>query len=104
MRSEPDTFELPPSGPLERTSKDTALRRTVAIAARAVGMLALLTVITGVAYPLAVTAIAQAFFADEANGSLLVDDGKVRGSVLIGQSFESPKYFWGRLSATKPVP
>src|SRR5258708_217671 len=66
----------------------------------AAGSLLALTVITGVAYPLLVTGIAQAAFPHEANGSLVVQDGKTVGSQLIGQSFDDPKYFWGRLSAT----
>jgi K+-transporting ATPase ATPase C chain len=64
--------------------------------------LILFTVITGVAYPLAVTGIAQAVFPYPANGSLIVKDGKVVGSALIGQPFDDPKYFWGRPSATSP--
>jgi K+-transporting ATPase ATPase C chain len=70
----------------------------------AVVSLLLLTALTGVAYPLVVTAIAQLAFRDRANGSLIVKDGKVIGSRLIGQPFDDPKYFWGRLSATAPVP
>jgi K+-transporting ATPase ATPase C chain len=64
----------------------------------------LLTVITGVIFPLAVTGIAQAVFPHQANGSLIVQDGKTLGSELIGQSFDDPKYFWGRLSATGTFP
>jgi potassium-transporting ATPase KdpC subunit len=64
----------------------------------------LLTVITGVLYPLAVTGIAQTFLKDQANGSLLFENGRPVGSSLIGQSFDDPKYLWGRLSATSPVP
>jgi len=65
--------------------------------------LALLTLITGVAYPLVVTAIAKVAFPSQAGGSLIVDkDGKVLGSRLIGQPFDDPKYFWGRPSATSP--
>jgi len=66
----------------------------------AVVMLLALTVITGIAYPLLITGIAQAAFPRQANGSLLVRDGKTLGSSLIGQPFDDPKYFWGRLSAT----
>lgn len=62
-------------------------------------MLALLTLITGVIYPLAVTGIALAFFPHQANGSVIVIDGNAYGSELIGQQFDDPKYFWGRLSA-----
>ncbi len=59
----------------------------------------LLTVVTGVIYPLVVTGIAQLAFLHQANGSLIVIDGKTYGSELIGQQFDDPKYFWGRLSA-----
>jgi K+-transporting ATPase ATPase C chain len=68
----------------------------------AVLMLLWLSVLTGVAYPLLVTGIAQAVFPSQANGSLIVRDGKAVGSSLIGQPFDDPKYFWGRLSATAP--
>jgi K+-transporting ATPase ATPase C chain len=66
----------------------------------AVGFLVLLTVLTGVIYPLAVTGVAQALFRHQANGSLVSDNGRVIGSELIGQPFSDPRYFWGRLSAT----
>jgi len=65
----------------------------------AIAILALLTLMTGVAYPAAVTAVAQLAFPNQANGSLIVVDGQTVGSTLIGQSFSQPKYFWGRLSA-----
>ena len=68
----------------------------------AVMLLLLMTVITGVLYPLAATGLAQLIFPQQANGSLIVKDGKPVGSVLIGQSFTDPKYFWGRPSATTP--
>ena len=64
----------------------------------------LLTIITGLLYPLAVTAVAQVVFPQQANGSLILKDGKPIGSTLIGQPFDDPKYFWGRLSATGPFP
>jgi len=67
-------------------------------------MLLIFTVITGVIYPLAVTGIAQVVFPKQANGSLIVIDGKTYGSELIGQQFDDPKYFWGRLSATGDFP
>jgi K+-transporting ATPase ATPase C chain len=63
-----------------------------------------LTLVVGVLYPLAVTGIGQAAFADQASGSLILRDGKPVGSTLIGQSFSAPGYFWGRPSATGPMP
>lgn len=66
----------------------------------AILVLVLLTIVTGVAYPAAVTAVAQAVFPNQANGSLVsTADGRVIGSSLIGQAFSDPKYFWGRPSA-----
>ncbi|HEY5263527.1 MAG TPA: potassium-transporting ATPase subunit KdpC [Steroidobacteraceae bacterium] len=64
----------------------------------------LMTLVTGVAYPLIVTGIGKIFFPDQVSGSLLMRDGKAVGSALIGQSFQDPKYFWGRVSATTPMP
>ena len=71
---------------------------------QSVRMLVVMTVITGVGYPLLVTGIGQALFADQANGSLIVEGGKARGSALIGQPYSDPKHFWSRASATSPMP
>jgi K+-transporting ATPase ATPase C chain len=62
-----------------------------------------MTLLTGVVYPLLVTGVAQAAFPEKANGSLIQDEGGVRGSALIGQPFDEPKYFWSRPSATSPA-
>jgi len=68
----------------------------------AVISLVLFTLLTGLIYPYAVTGVSQLIFPTKANGSLIQNDGKVAGSVLIGQPFSDPKYFWGRVSATGP--
>lgn len=69
----------------------------------AIRVFIVLTILTGVLYPLAVTGIAQTAFKEKANGSLITQDGKRVGSHFIGQAFDDPKYFWGRPSATSPV-
>ena len=66
--------------------------------------LAFFTVLTGIAYPLVVTGVAQAAFHHQANGSLIEKNGKVVGAELIGRQWDDPKYFWGRLSATGRKP
>src|SRR5437667_8411001 len=70
----------------------------------AIVSLVVFTVVTGAAYPVLVTVIAQLVFPNQANGSLIVKGGKPVGSRLIGQPFDDPKYFWGRPSATSPFP
>ena len=70
----------------------------------AVSLFVLLTAVTGIVYPLAVTGVAKVAFPEAADGSLIVKDGKAVGSRLIGQNFTDPKYFWGRPSATGPMP
>ena len=69
----------------------------------AVSLFVVLTVTTGILYPLIVTGIAKVAFPDAANGSLIVKGGKPVGSRLIGQNFSDPRYFWGRPSATSPM-
>ncbi|MER3425427.1 MAG: potassium-transporting ATPase subunit C [Nitrospiraceae bacterium] len=64
----------------------------------------ILTFITGLVYPLAVTGLAQLLFPHQANGSMIVHDDNIIGSELIGQAFDAPQYFWSRPSATVPFP
>lgn len=71
---------------------------------RSVMMTVLSTIVFGLLYPLAMTGLAQVLFPRQANGSLIVEGGRVVGSTLIGQPFSDPKYFWGRPSATSPFP
>lgn len=70
----------------------------------ALSIFLLLTFITGICYPLLITGIAQAAFPVQANGNLIIHDGKIAGSALVGQPFSSLRYFWGRPSATSPSP
>lgn len=67
-------------------------------------VLGVMTLLTGVVYPLAVTLLAQTLLPGPANGSVIARNGQPSGSALIGHPFSKPEYFWGRLSATSPVP
>ena len=77
---------------------------TAAVLRPALVLFLLLTLLTGIVYPLVVTAIAQVLFPHQAGGSILTRDGQPVGSALIGQSFGEPGHFWGRPSATTPRP
>jgi len=72
--------------------------------AAALALLGVMVVLTGVIYPLFITAVAQVVFSHQANGSLIESEGKYTGSELIGQQFDRVGYFWGRPSATQPAP
>ncbi len=86
------------------TASDTPRPSLATTATKAIGLLTILTILTGGVFPLLVTAIARVALPERANGSLILRGGTVRGSYLVGQAFEAPKYFWGRLSATTPAP
>lgn len=70
----------------------------------ALTLFVVLSLVTGLAYPLVVTGVAQGLFPDQANGSIVSRDGKPVGSTLIGQTFADPGHFWSRPSATSPMP
>jgi K+-transporting ATPase ATPase C chain len=94
---------------LKRRLRSTMLKIRIEVLMRAqlrpaIVALILFTFLTGVVYPLLVTGIAQAAFSHQANGSLIDQDGVVRGSSLIGQPFDDPRYFWSRPSATGLFP
>ncbi|TWG88635.1 K+-transporting ATPase ATPase C chain [Cupriavidus gilardii J11] len=92
-----DTNVSPAATPIP-ASASTGLLRPVLI------VFVALSLLTGLLYPAVVTGIAQGLFPHEARGSLIVRDGRAMGSALIGQPFSEPRYFWGRLSATAPMP
>jgi K+-transporting ATPase ATPase C chain len=71
---------------------------------RVLGVFVLLTLVTGVIYPLAVTGVAAVAFPEQATGSVVSRDGRAIGSALLGQPFSGPRYFWSRPSATTPQP
>lgn len=76
----------------------------VTIIRNAIMSLLSFTVLTGFLYPLVIAGIAETLFPHQANGSIIVKNGTAIGSALIGQQFDGPEYFWGRLSATSPYP
>ncbi|MGP1630475.1 MAG: potassium-transporting ATPase subunit KdpC [Giesbergeria sp.] len=89
---------------LETRAAEAAPNNTGGLLRPALVLFAVLSLVTGLLYPLAVTGVAQAVFPTQANGSLVQLNGKVVGSELIGQQFSNPRYFWGRPSATSPMP
>jgi K+-transporting ATPase ATPase C chain len=86
------------------TVKGDVMNELKALLRPALVSFALLSVITGLLYPMGVTGIAQILFPEQANGSLITQNGQVIGSRLIGQAFDDPAYFWGRPSATATLP
>lgn len=86
------------------TPATTAATTDVPLWRPALTLFVMLSLVTGLAYPLVVTGAAQTLFPSQANGSLIVHDGKTVGSALIGQAFTDPGHFWGRPSATGPMP
>ncbi|QYY30573.1 potassium-transporting ATPase subunit KdpC [Cupriavidus pinatubonensis] len=93
MNMQAQSTQSAPAAPLQG-----GLLRPVAV------VFVVLSLVTGLLYPGVITAVSKAVFPEQAAGSLIVRDGKAVGSSLIGQSFSDPKYFWGRLSATAPMP
>ena len=89
---------------MENISRQTTKALFLQSLRPAIVLFILLSVITGMAYPLATTAVGYWFLPKQASGSLIEKDGNVIGSILIGQNFTEPQYFWGRPSATAPYP
>jgi len=88
---------------MNQTIAPTTISPVESLLRPALTLFIVLSILTGLAYPLVVTGISQVAFSDQANGSLILREGKPVGSHLIGQSFSDPKHFWGRLSATSPM-
>lgn len=91
------------STPIAASSPSQAVAAGESLLRPALVLFALLSLVTGLLYPLAVTGVAQLAFPQAANGSLVMRDGQAVGSLLIGQTFSDPKHFWGRPSATGPM-
>ena len=87
-----------------RIPRDDLPASTGGLLRPALTLFVVLSLVTGLLYPLAVTGVAQTAFTHQANGSLITQGGKAVGSELIGQSFTEPGHFWGRPSATAPMP
>jgi len=87
---------------MNTSSEKTASVSITSLLRPALSVFLLLTLITGILYPLLVTGVGKIIYPTQATGSLVMKDGKAVGSSLIGQNFSDPKYFWGRLSATAP--
>ena len=98
------TTTLPPAKLAANSKVTTSKTASQGVLRPALVLFVSLTVLCGVIYPLAVTGIGKAAFPDQASGSLIVQNGKLIGSRLIGQEFSATNYFWGRLSATSPMP
>ncbi len=92
------------ASPVITSKKAASVSAATPMLRPALVLFAALTLVCGVLYPVVVTGIGKLAFPDQAAGSLIVKDGKVIGSRLIGQEFSAPKYFWGRVSATSPMP
>jgi potassium-transporting ATPase KdpC subunit len=104
VNAQPASSRATSPSPMSSAPASAPAPAVVALLRPALVLLLLLTLLTGIVYPLVVTAIAHSFFARQASGSLLVQGGRVVGSALIGQSFSDPRHFWSRPSATTPQP
>jgi K+-transporting ATPase ATPase C chain len=96
--------DRPESAAQDAGEQASRMRRWLRHARQATVLLVIMMALTGIVYPLFITGVGQAFFHHKANGSLIVRNGQVAGSSLIGQPFSDPRYFWSRPSATTPYP